>query len=109
MSFVEDSAPLAQRFRSCSELLQELYDFLLEQPEPRVDEPGSQFCQEEIGRLKLWNESVRSSSGELDHDLRKNGELFKHVYNLLGQLEDAIKKGRQSISSRDRRNINVQP
>ena len=93
MSFVATSAPLATQFQSCLAAIQALYAALVARGEDRADKPGAQLCKEELGRLNLWDVDVHASSGELDHSLRKTPQLWKHVFDLLGQLTEAVRNG----------------
>jgi hypothetical protein len=84
---------IANLYHCCHDDLQYLITALgkLEDAQAASTEP--QKCREQLARLKIWDDEVHASTGELDHVLRRSQDLRNHVINLLEQLLVEIEKG----------------
>jgi hypothetical protein len=95
MSILEWKKPLAiaNLFQCCLDDLSSIVTEWSKHNPGGLDDSDVERCKEQLGRLKIWDDEVKASSGNLDHDLRRSPELRAKVIKLLKQLIEALETG----------------
>ena len=98
MAFVKLDGSIADLLRDCLETLDTLRDGLSELPEDAPDELECQRCNDEIGRLRLWDAETGARKGQLDYTLRRSSRLRNGVVELLRDLANLSAHGLYCLS-----------
>ena len=93
MAFVKLDGSIAGLFRDCQGTLDTLCDNLSELPEDAPDEPECQRCNDEAGRLRMWDAETGAKEGQLDYALRRSSRLRDGVLELLQDFRDLSAQG----------------
>jgi hypothetical protein len=84
---------IATVLQCCYHDFRALIDTLSTHGGDNPDNSDLQKCKDQYGRLKIWDDTVHATSGELDHVLRRSPTVKVLVIGLLNQLIDAFEKG----------------